>query len=106
MTSLTNSLVPAALAVAGWVLAFVGLRRGRGENRPSWLLLLPILVLNVFVATLVPLGRYSVPVLPCLAILAAFGVDTLLGPTGRRERVLLPLLGQEHLNVGHIRTAD
>jgi 4-amino-4-deoxy-L-arabinose transferase-like glycosyltransferase len=106
MTSLTNSLVPAALAVAGWVLAFVGLRRGRGENRPSWLLLLPILVLNVFVATLVPLGRYSVPVLPCLAILAAFGVDTLLGPTGRRERVLLPLLGKEHLNVGHIRTAD
>lgn len=27
---------------------------------------------------LIPLGRYSVPVLPLLAIMAAFGVDTLL----------------------------
>jgi hypothetical protein len=32
----------------------------------------------VFVAALIPLGRYSVPILPCLSILAAFGVDTLL----------------------------
>jgi hypothetical protein len=39
---------------------------------------LPIVVMNVFVATLIPLGRYSVPILPCLMLLAAFGVDTLL----------------------------
>ena len=32
----------------------------------------------LFVALLIPLGRYSVPILPFLAILAAFGVDTLL----------------------------
>jgi hypothetical protein len=38
----------------------------------------PIVALNVFVAILVPLGRYSTPILPCLAVLAAFGVDTLL----------------------------
>jgi len=78
MTSLRNSLVPGILALAGWLLAFVGLKRARAEGRRSWLLLLPILVVNVFVAAIIPLGRYSVPILPCLAILAAFGVDTLL----------------------------
>jgi 4-amino-4-deoxy-L-arabinose transferase-like glycosyltransferase len=78
MTSFRNSLVPAVLAVAGWCLAIVGLKRAHIEHRPAWLVLLPIVVLNVFVALLVPLGRYSVPILPCLSILAAFGVDTLL----------------------------
>ncbi len=77
MTSLVNSLIPASLAVIGWALAFVGWRRSHREGRPSWLILLPIVVMNVFVATLIPLGRYSVPILPCLMILAAFGVDTL-----------------------------
>ena len=78
MTSLKNSLVPGVLALLNWVLALVGWKRAKAEGRPSWLLLLPILVLNGFVALLVPLGRYSVPILPCLAILAAFGIDTLL----------------------------
>jgi 4-amino-4-deoxy-L-arabinose transferase-like glycosyltransferase len=78
MTSLTNSLVPGALALVGWALAIVGLRRAHQEGRPSWLIWLPIVVMNVFVALLIPLGRYSVPILPCLMILAAFGVDTLL----------------------------
>jgi hypothetical protein len=78
MTSLRNSLVPAVLALGSWILALVGLRRARTEGQPAWLLLLPIVVVNVFVAALIPLGRYSVPILPCLTILAAFGVDTLL----------------------------
>lgn len=78
MTSLRNSLVPGSLAVVGWALAIVGLRRAHQEGRPSWLIWLPIAVMNVFVAILIPLGRYSVPILPCLMILAAFGVDTLL----------------------------
>lgn len=78
MTSLANSLVPATLALVSWILAFVGLKRARLEGRAAWLLLVPILVLNAFVALLVPLGRYSVPILPLLTILAAFGVDTLL----------------------------
>jgi hypothetical protein len=78
MTSLVNSLVPAVLAVIGWGLA----KRAHREKRPSWLLWLPIVVMNVFVATLIPLGRYSVPILPCLMILAAFGVDTLLSRRG------------------------
>lgn len=78
MTSLKTSLIPASLAIVGWALAFVGLRRARREGRPSWLIWLPIVVMNVFVALLIPLGRYSVPILPCLMILAAFGVDTLV----------------------------
>jgi hypothetical protein len=78
MTSLKNSLIPASLAVLGWTFAFVGWKRAHREGRPSWLIWLPIVVMNVFVATLIPLGRYSVPILPCLMILAAFGVDTLL----------------------------
>lgn len=78
MTSLKTSLVPASLAIIGWALAIVGLKRARLEGRPSWLIWLPIVVMNVFVALLIPLGRYSVPILPCLMILAAFGVDTLL----------------------------
>lgn len=56
--------------------------RAHREGRPSWLIWLPIVVMNVFVATLIPLGRYSVPILPCLMILAAFGVDTLLSRRG------------------------
>jgi 4-amino-4-deoxy-L-arabinose transferase-like glycosyltransferase len=78
MTNLRNSLVAAVLALTSWMLALVGLKRARAEGRPAWLVLLPIVVVNVFVAALIPLGRYSVPILPCLTILAAFGVDTLL----------------------------
>jgi len=78
MTSLRNSLIPGSLAIVGWALAFVGLQRAHREGRPSWLVWLPIVVMNVFVAILIPLGRYSIPILPCLMILAAFGVDTLL----------------------------
>jgi Dolichyl-phosphate-mannose-protein mannosyltransferase len=82
MTSLFNSLIPAVLALGCWVLTYVGWKRAHAEGRPSWLLLMPILVTNVLVAALIPLGRYSVPILPCLAILAAFGVDTLLERRG------------------------
>jgi 4-amino-4-deoxy-L-arabinose transferase-like glycosyltransferase len=84
MTSLKTSLVPAVLAIGGWILAAVGLRRSGRERRPAWLLWLPIVVMNVFVATLIPLGRYSVPIVPCLMLLAAFGVDTLLARRGGR----------------------
>jgi hypothetical protein len=87
MTSLRNSLVPFTLAILNWTLAIIGIKRARRENRPFFVILLPILALNAFVALLVPLGRYSVPVLPSLAILAAFGVDTLLE---RRKARALP----------------
>ncbi len=84
MTSLKNSLIPAVLALGGWALTWVGWQRSRAEGRRPWLLLAPILIMNVFVAVLIPLGRYSVPILPCLMVLAAFGVDTLLARRSER----------------------
>src|SRR5258708_1893803 len=87
MTSLRNSLIPGSLALIGCALAIVGLRRANQEGRPSWLIWLPIVVMNVFVAILIPLGRYSVPIIPCLMILAAFGVDTL---TSRHKSGFIP----------------
>src|SRR5712671_2934285 len=86
MTSLKNSLIPGSLALIGWALAIVGLRRANREGRPSWLIWLPIVVMNVFVALLIPLGRYSVPIIPLLMILAGFGVDTLLNRLNPRLR--------------------
>jgi len=78
LTTLKNSILALVLAVAGWILASIGWRRAHRERRPSWLLILPILYLNVSLALLLALGRYSVPILPALIVLAAFGVDTLL----------------------------
>jgi hypothetical protein len=78
MTSLKNSLLTGLLALIAWILALIGWGRSRREGQPAWLLFLPILYLNLALAALLALGRYSVPVLPALAILAAFGLDTLL----------------------------
>jgi hypothetical protein len=38
-----------------------------------------ILYLNFVLAPLLALGRYSVPVIPALMVMAAYGLDTLLG---------------------------
>lgn len=78
MTNLKNSLVTGLMALAGWALALIGAKRAYREDRPAWLLFLPIVVMNIFVATLIPLGRYSAPVIPCLMVLAAFGMDTMM----------------------------
>jgi hypothetical protein len=78
MTSLVNSLVAGVAALILWAFALVGWRRARAEGYLTWPLLVPILYLNVLLAVLLALGRYSVPILPALGILAAFGVDTLL----------------------------
>jgi 4-amino-4-deoxy-L-arabinose transferase-like glycosyltransferase len=78
MTSLTNSIVAGVLALGAWGLALVGLRRAWREDRQAWLLILPALYLNLFLAALLALGRYSVPILPALLVVSAFGVDTLL----------------------------
>jgi len=90
LTTFKNSAIALTLAIAGWVLAWIGWRRARREGRPSWLLILPILYLNISLALLLALGRYSVPILPALAALAAFGVDTLL--VRRAQRVQARLL--------------
>jgi 4-amino-4-deoxy-L-arabinose transferase-like glycosyltransferase len=86
MTSLTNSVLAGGLALASWALALVGLRRASKEGRPAWLLLLPVVYLNLLLAALLALGRYSVPILPALLIVAAFGVDTILTGRGRATR--------------------
>jgi hypothetical protein len=78
MTSLATSVVAGGLALAAWALAIVGLRRARREGQPVWLLLLPVVYLNLCLAVLLALGRYSVPILPALLLLSAFGVDSLL----------------------------
>ena len=43
-----------------------------------WPLLLPVFYLNILLACLLALGRYSAPILPALLVVAAFGVDTVL----------------------------
>jgi hypothetical protein len=82
VSSRFNSLLVGGCAVAAWALAIVGLLRARGERRPFWLLLLPVLALNLMYAAVLALGRYSAPCIPTLVILAAFGADRLL-PKGR-----------------------
>jgi 4-amino-4-deoxy-L-arabinose transferase-like glycosyltransferase len=78
MTSLPNSLLAGGLALVAWVFALFGLRRAHAEKKPAWLLLLPVLYFNLLLAALLALGRYSVPILPELLILAAFGLEALL----------------------------
>ena len=78
LTSLKNSLIAFVFAAVAWALAIIGWRQDRRERRPAWLLLLPVLYFNISLAFLLALGRYSVPVLPALIVLAAYGVDTVL----------------------------
>jgi 4-amino-4-deoxy-L-arabinose transferase-like glycosyltransferase len=78
VTSKVNSLLVGGLALAGWILAFVGMYRARGKAYRFWLLLLPIVSMNLIYAAVLALGRYSAPCIPSLMVLAAFGVDSLL----------------------------
>ena len=80
MTSRANSLITGLLTLFFGLLALLGWQRARREHKPVWPLALPILYLNVLLAALLALGRYSVPVLPCLVTLAAYGMDGLLPP--------------------------
>lgn len=77
VTSRLNSLVVGAFALGAWALAIYGLVRRRGSGGRSWLLLLPIVSLNLVYAMILGLGRYSAPCVPALMVLAAFGVDSL-----------------------------
>lgn len=86
MTSLPNSLAAGAMAVFAWFFAAFGLVRSRREGRPAWLVLAPVVYLNLLLAALLSLGRYSVPVLPSLLVLSAAGLDWLLE---RRRQVAL-----------------
>jgi 4-amino-4-deoxy-L-arabinose transferase-like glycosyltransferase len=85
MTSLKTSAVAGLIALVSWIFAALGFRRARREGRQQWLLLAPIIYLNLFLAVLLALGRYSVPVLPALTVLAAFGLDTVLARRAARQ---------------------
>jgi hypothetical protein len=87
MTSLRTSLAAGVMALVAWLFALVGINRARQTRHSVWPLLAPVLYLNVLLAALLALGRYSVPVLPCLLVVSGYGLDGLLGT--RR----LPLLG-------------
>jgi 4-amino-4-deoxy-L-arabinose transferase-like glycosyltransferase len=78
LTSAKNSLLVLVCAIFAWALAIVGWRRARREHRSVWMFLLPVFYLNIILALLLALGRYSAPVLPALLIVSAFGADTLL----------------------------
>ena len=78
MTSLPNSLAAGGMALLAWFFAAFGLLRSRREGQPAWLVLAPVVYLNLLLAALLSLGRYSVPVLPCLLVLSAAGLDWLL----------------------------
>ena len=78
LTSLKNSVLVLACAIGAWILAIIGWRSARQEGRIVWPLLLPVFYLNIVLALLLALGRYSAPILPALLVVSAFGVDTLL----------------------------
>lgn len=85
MTSLRTSLVAGGMAVVAWGFAAVGLRRAQHEKTQAWLVLLPVVYLNLLLAALLALGRYSVPIMPCLLALSAYGIDGLLRPKANRS---------------------
>jgi 4-amino-4-deoxy-L-arabinose transferase-like glycosyltransferase len=78
MTSLKTSLVAGFLALAAWGMAALGIGPARREGHAQWLVFAPVLYLNLFLAALLSLGRYSVPVLPTLLVASAYGFDVLL----------------------------
>jgi 4-amino-4-deoxy-L-arabinose transferase-like glycosyltransferase len=77
MTSRINSIITGGLALIVMVLAAVGVRSGMAAGRPVWMCVLPALMLNVLLAALLALGRYSAPILPPLFVLAAQGAVVL-----------------------------
>jgi hypothetical protein len=78
MTNLKNSLFAGTLAFFAWGLAIVGLRRAHREGQSAWIPLLPVVYLNLLLAALLALGRYSIPVMPSLLVVSGFGIDTIL----------------------------
>lgn len=78
LTSLKNSLLVLVCAIGLWILAIIGWRRARRDGLAVWPFMLPVLYLNVLLALLLALGRYSAPILPALMVVSAFGLDALL----------------------------
>jgi hypothetical protein len=90
-TTKTNSLLVGSLAVLGWILAFVGMKRARIEHVEVWPVLVPILSLNLTYGAVLALARYSAPVIPLLMILSGYGIDALLRRRARAQDEQRPL---------------
>ena len=78
LTSLKNSLLVLVCAIGAWVLAVFGWQRARREAKVVWPFVLPALYLNIVLAVLLALGRYSAPIIPALLVVSAYGADGLL----------------------------
>ncbi|HXU80880.1 MAG TPA: glycosyltransferase family 39 protein [Polyangia bacterium] len=89
MTSLKNSLVVGVAALGAWIFALIGWRQARKGGIKVWPLLLPAIYLNILLALLLALGRYSAPVLPGVLVVAAYGLDTILARR-RPTRAVVP----------------
>lgn len=86
MTSRTNSIITGACALAAWVFVLSAVPRARREERPLWLFVLPAIYLNLLLAVLLALGRYSAPITPALLCAAAYGADGMLTRLGWSSR--------------------
>jgi 4-amino-4-deoxy-L-arabinose transferase-like glycosyltransferase len=82
MTSRINSIITGACALITWVFVLIAVPRARREQRPLWLFVLPAVYLNLLLAVLLALGRYSAPVTPALLCAAAYGADGVLERLG------------------------
>ncbi len=82
MTSKINSLFAGLAALILWIFAWMGIVRAKNLGKDFWLLLMPILYLNILLAALLALGRYSVPILPALMVLSAYGIESKFASPG------------------------
>jgi len=97
MTSRINSIITGGLGLIVLVLAAIGYRSGAAAGSPVWLCILPALMLNLLLAALLALGRYSAPILPPLFILAAQGALVLGERAFGGHRHSTPVLNRRDL---------
>lgn len=93
-TTKLNSLIVAALSLAGWSLALLAIKAARDQGRKVWPLLIPILSFNLTYAAVLALARYSAPVTPVLMVLAGFGVDTLISRWRNPKSAVAPAIAK------------
>jgi len=86
MTSRTNSIITGGCALITWMFVLIAVPRAWREQRALWLFVLPAVYLNLLLAVLLALGRYSAPITPALLCAAAYGADGVLERLGWTAR--------------------